>query len=92
MRRMLIAAAVVLCCSALQAGPGDAEFANWQSNWQDANGFLVFPNPTGTPYGYVPYQDQAYGELYFISIMYTGTPAAYKADVLMGHWGMWKRR
>lgn len=98
MRRMLIAAAVVLCGSVAIAAPPsvEPELATWWDTWHDAEGRLIFPveRTAGQiiPYSYKPYENNCRRQLRDIILDTTTSPAARaQAIVIQGHWGIWKR-
>jgi hypothetical protein len=93
MRRLALVLAVVLA-SAVQASaaPGDAEFDAWRAAWVDANGVMVFPNPTGLFYGYLSFENLARQQLAQIMFDYPGTVAARKAQITLDYWNLWPKR
>lgn len=98
MRRILLAAAVVLCCSRVDAAPPsvEPELSMWWDNWHDADGKMIFPveRTAGRiiPFSYKPYEDNCRRQLRDIMIDPMASPSArYQAKVIYDHFGLWKR-
>lgn len=96
MKRFALLAAIVLCCSSVNAAPPgvEPELTSWWDNWHDAQGRLIVPKYRSLSLGTITPSDiGAWNELWVISVEPTTGPAAkQQAKTWMGHWGfIWNR-
>lgn len=96
MRRMLFAAAVVLCCSSAYAAPPSVhtELAGWWDNWHDAEGYLLVGVLRQVSTNRTWKSDlAAYNDLWAIANDPATSPAAKRqAYFWLNHWGFWRRK